>query len=107
MDESDILEVEADELLELIESQAGFVLLDVRTDEEVRRSKISGSMHLELPQIKSRVEKLLPDKDKPVYIYCLTGSRSLVAAQEMSELGYQQVYSLKGGLLGWRSKGYI
>lgn len=99
-------EISADEMKKAIESGADLVILDVRSAEEVARSRIPGSIHLELGEIGRNVEKLLPDKFRTVYVYCLSGSRSLEAAREMVNLGYKNVYSLQNGLLSWRAKGF-
>ncbi|PZO35933.1 MAG: rhodanese-like domain-containing protein [Pseudanabaena frigida] len=46
-------------------------------------------------------------KNKPILITCLTGQRSLNAAQQMIQRGYCKVYVLKGGLLAWQRAGYL
>ncbi len=45
-------------------------------------------------------------KTQPVLITCLTGQRSLNAAQQLINRGYRQVYVLKGGLVAWQRAGY-
>lgn len=46
------------------------------------------------------------DKSQPVLLTCLTGQRSLKAAQEMISRGYRRVHVLTGGLAAWQRLGY-
>ncbi|MCA6392817.1 MAG: rhodanese-like domain-containing protein [Cytophagales bacterium] len=43
------------------------------------------------------------DKSKPVFVYCLSGSRSSSAANKMRSDGFKTVYELNGGIMKWRS----
>lgn len=45
------------------------------------------------------------DKDKPVYIYCLAGSRSAAAADWMRKNGFKNVVKLTGGMNAWKKAG--
>ena len=98
--------VEAEEVKNAIESSADVVLLDVRTPEEYARGSISGSINLSVDNVKEKIEKLLPEKDKKIYVYCLSGSRSVQAVDTMLKLGYKHVFDMNHGLLAWRVKGY-
>ncbi len=44
--------------------------------------------------------------DVPIYLYCDTGGRSVLAACALQEMGFEEVYSLAGGFKAWRSSGY-
>lgn len=46
------------------------------------------------------------DQNQPILLTCLTGQRSLQAAQEMINSGYCKVYTLQGGLVAWQRFGY-
>jgi thioredoxin len=43
------------------------------------------------------------DKEKTVFVYCLSGGRSSAAAQQLQSLGFQSVVNLQGGILAWNS----
>ena len=45
-------------------------------------------------------------KHQPVLMTCLTGQRSFIAAQQLIQRGYFQVYVLRGGLMAWQKAGY-
>lgn len=54
-------------------------------------------------QFKERIQHV--DKDKPVYIYCLSGTRSRQAANWMRNSGFTNVVELKGGINLWKRNG--
>lgn len=78
-------------------------LLDVRTVEEYKGGHIKNTLHadwLNKDQFKDRTGYI--DKDKPVYIYCLSGARSAAAAEWLRKNGYSEVLELNGGLHAWK-----
>jgi rhodanese-related sulfurtransferase len=77
-------------------------IVDVRTLEEYIRGHLSGSISLPLDQLQMQADEILKDKNRPVLVYCLSGSRSLVAAQILESLGYQKIYNMTHGLMEWR-----
>jgi adenylyltransferase/sulfurtransferase len=52
-----------------------------------------------------RIENLAPDRSTPITLYCAAGVRSLLAAKDLQELGYEDVESLWGGFKAWKSNG--
>lgn len=95
-------QAEVKDLFSAIEKKEEFILLDVRTPQEYSKGKIAGSINLPVDQVKEKVEKLIPEKEKHIYVYCLSGSRSVLAVEEMIKLGYKNVFDVKNGLLAWR-----
>ncbi len=79
-----------------------FVLLDVRTPQEYSGQKIASSINLPVDQVSEAIEKIIPDKEKFVYVYCLSGSRSIEAVAIMKDLGYKNAYDMISGLMAWR-----
>ncbi|MCP4975567.1 MAG: rhodanese-like domain-containing protein [Maribacter sp.] len=77
-------------------------LVDVRTPREYKGGHIGKAINIDLFQggsFKQAFEKL--DKNKPVYLYCRSGSRSKKAAQKLLDMGFEMVYDLKGGYMSW------
>lgn len=76
----------------------GATVVDVRSPEEYRSDHVEGSLNLPLDQIGQLATKQLNDRRKPVLLYCLSGTRSAMAARTLKRLGYEQVHNL--GSLG-------
>lgn len=78
-------------------------ILDVRTSGEYMSGHIKNALQADWtnqPQFLDRITYV--DKEKPVYIYCLVGSRSASAARWMRNNGYKKVVELEGGINAWK-----
>jgi phage shock protein E len=95
-------QVEAKNLFDAINSGQNIIILDVRTPHEYSKEKIGGSINLPVDQIEEKVENFIKDKKSKIYVYCLSGSRSVFAVNAMVKLGYTDVFNVKSGLLAWR-----
>ncbi len=107
-------EVDADELAEMLsnEEAARPVVIDVREPDERRRGFVPGSVHIPRGVLERDVEKLAfggrasdADLARPVVLYCGGGSRSLLAADSLREMGFAAVHSLAGGFKAWGEAG--
>lgn len=78
------------------------VLLDVRTPGEFLRERIKDSINLPVDDVQVKAQDILPDKDKTIYVYCMSGSRSAIAAQILKSLGYKNVFDIISGIMAWR-----
>ncbi len=97
--------VDAKTFAALLNNDAG-VVVDVRTPQEFSRGHIQGATLISM-QDKQVVDKLnLLQKNKPVYVYCLSGSRSRVVANYLTKNGFTKVYNLQRGILEWQQIGY-
>src|ERR1700750_1419490 len=83
-------------------------LLDVREAEEWDAGHIPGAKHVPRGYLESRVEGAIgSDRGQKVVIYCASGQRSALAANTLKELlGYEDVYSMNGGIALWKDRGY-
>ncbi|ESU30523.1 hypothetical protein G3A_21505 [Bacillus sp. 17376] len=77
-------------------------LIDVREPNEFAGGHILGARNIPLTQLKTRLKEIRPDK--PVYLYCQTGSRSGRAAQLLYKKGYRDLNHLQGGFKKWGGK---
>src|SRR5262245_35810714 len=82
------------------------LLVDVREKEEFRDGHLEGALSLPRGFLELRVEEALPDKSTPVIAYCAGGTRSLLAAKQLKEMGYGDVISMSGGYNGWKNAGF-
>ena len=95
-------QVEAKDFYQAIKIDADVSILDVRTEGEYSREKIKGSINLPVDKIAKQIESTITDKNKTIFVYCLSGSRSVFAVDTMIKLGYKNVFDVKNGLLAWR-----
>ncbi|ASK64417.1 rhodanese-like domain-containing protein [Virgibacillus phasianinus] len=77
-------------------------LIDVREPQEFKKGHILGARNIPVTQMKQRLVEIR--KDKPVYLYCQSGSRSARAAQMLHKRGYLDLNQLKGGFKRWTGK---
>src|SRR6187397_1585168 len=96
-------EISPDEAQKLIDG--GAALLDTREEHEWRAGYLAGATLLPPIQVADGVEQVVPDKAKPVVIYCAAGARSMRAAIQLAQMGYQEVYSVAGGIGRWKAEG--
>ena len=77
-------------------------LIDVREPNEFNNGHILGARNIPLSQMKMRMQELR--SDKPVYLYCQSGTRSGRAAQFLYKRGFRNLSHLKGGFKKWTGK---
>lgn len=77
------------------------ILVDVRTPQEYEAAHIPGAVNINMydPEFYPRVQEL--DKNRPVYLYCRSGSRSHGAAELLTRIGFRSVFNLRRGIVGW------
>lgn len=85
---------------ELMDSESGYVILDVREADEYAQGHIPGAVLIPHTQITLRAESELPDKEQLILVYCRSGRRSKLAAQDLAELGYSNIREF-GGIIDW------
>jgi rhodanese-related sulfurtransferase len=82
-----------------------FHLLDVREDREFVVDHAEGARHLGRGVLERDIEKLIPDRDAEIVLYCGGGFRSALAAESLGKMGYRNVWSMDGGMRAWREAG--
>ncbi|MEO0060031.1 MAG: hypothetical protein RLZZ312_1678 [Bacteroidota bacterium] len=99
-----VLTVSVSEFADAIQTVTKPQLIDVRTPKEFEPQHIDNAININWNDaaFTENIAKL--DKTKPVYIYCLAGSRSLQAANKMAELGFTKIINLEGGILKWNAQ---
>ena len=102
----DVPEWSIDQVKEHLGNGNDYVLLDVREKDEYREGHLAGALSVPRGFLEIRVEQALPDKSKPIIAYCAGGTRSLLAAKQLREMGYENVISMSGGYSAWKGAGY-
>lgn len=80
-------------------------LFDVREDREFMAAHATGAEHLARGVVERDIEKLVPDKATPLYLYCGGGFRSALASDSLQQMGYTNVHSVAGGWRAWQDAG--
>ena len=94
------MNINAEKAKEMMENLDEFVLLDARSEEEFSEGHIPGAIVIPYEEVSERAEAEIPEKDVPVFVYCRSGRRSKIAAEELVSLGYSEVYEF-GGIIDW------
>jgi rhodanese-related sulfurtransferase len=78
-----------------------FHLVDVREDSEWEQGRAEGAVHLGKGVIERDVERMFPDRNADIVLYCGGGYRSALAADALQRMGYRRVQSMDGGWRRW------
>lgn len=102
-------EITPQQLQRLIDKDEPLYLIDIREKDQQLHGEI---FHMNLIRItrgylEFKVEREIPDKKARVIVYCCTGKRGLLAAKTLTDMGYTNVYSLKGGIRAWVEEGHV
>ena len=92
--------ITAEEAKRIMDSEEGYIILDVRTQEEYDQGHIPGAVVISHEEIAEKAEEVLTDKDQLILVYCRSGRRSKIAAEALVELGYTNIREF-GGILDW------
>lgn len=95
----------AEQVTDLRNRTPNLGILDVRDDVEMRDGHgwIGGAQPCSyFAGVKDKLAVL--DRERPWLVYCAMGGRSELMAKDMADLGFKQVYLLKGGFIEWRAK---
>jgi len=84
---------------------AGAALVDTREPHEWQTGHIAGATLVPPAHVMEQIEEVVPERHRPVVIYCAAGARSLRAARQMASMGYQSVVSVSGGIVRWKIEG--
>ena len=89
-----------DEAITMMEEEADYIILDVRTVAEYQEKHIPGAINIPNETIGDEEIPELPDKGQLILVYCRSGNRSKQAASKLAALGYSNVVEF-GGINSW------
>jgi rhodanese-related sulfurtransferase len=81
----------------------GALVLDIRKQEEFAQGHVNGAKHLSSEKILTAGDAFKRFKDKPVVVYCDSGSLAAAAVRQLNAQGFTKAFSLRGGLAAWRA----
>lgn len=100
-----IREISPKEFGNLQTASPSTVVIDVREDNEWDTGRIPGAIHVGRGILEANIESKVPQKSTPILLYCRSGSRSAVAADVLTKMGYTSVASLAGGIVAYQAAG--
>jgi len=107
-DWSEWSEITVDDLFERVNSDEPPLLIDVRSPGEYDGGygHLPNARSIPVLELKSHFEDLEPFKEKEIVTMCPGGGMSLVAVEILTEAGFEDVKSLKGGTDQWHQSGH-
>lgn len=100
-----IKEIDAPELARWLDDEgANFRIVDVREALEFAQGGIPKAELMPLSTLGSRIHEI--ERHRPVVFVCRSGARSGQVCAYLSNMGYDNVYNLRGGMIGWVQSGY-
>ena len=98
--EAAYMNITAEEAKQIMDSEEGYIILDVRTQEEYDQGHIPGAVVISHEEIAEKAEEVLTDKDQLILVYCRSGNRSKDASEKLVKLGYTNIVEF-GGINTW------
>jgi sulfur-carrier protein adenylyltransferase/sulfurtransferase len=86
-------------------ADGGAVLVDTREPHEFAEAHLENAELVPPSEVVARIDEVAPDPEQRLILYCRSGNRSALAAQELKQLGYGNVASVGGGILEWQEQG--
>lgn len=83
----------------------GALVLDLRKPEEFATGHLNGARHMDSAEILKAGESLKKYKEKPLLVYCDSGSLGASAARILAGQGFSKAVNLRGGLTSWQREG--
>ena len=93
-------QITPEEAKKIMDSEEGYIILDVREQDEYDERHIPGAILIPYTEIENRAEAMLPDKNAQILVYCRSGRRSKIASESLTKLGYTNVKEF-GGINDW------
>jgi len=81
------------------------IFVDVRSEQEYADGHLPGARLIPLRELDGRLGELERLRSRPIIAYCRTGNRSLAACRILRRAGFEQAYSLAGGIRAWQEAG--
>lgn len=79
--------------------------IDVRTSEEFNAGHLQGAAHIPYEEIPARIGEITQDKDAVIHLYCRSGRRSGIAADNLQAMGFKNAVN-EGGYEDLLTKGH-
>ena len=98
-----IKHVSMNDIVQIMDENENYIILDVRTLEEYNQGHIPNAICIPNETIDENVVNKLPDKNQMILVYCRSGNRSKQAAEKLKKLGYTNLIEF-GGIIDWKGE---
>ena len=98
-----IKEIEATQLAAMLGKNEDVQIVDIRQLIEVQTGTVPGAEVMPMHTIPLRIQEI--KQDKPVVLVCRSGARSAQACMFLAQNGFENVFNLRGGMMGWAGSG--
>ncbi len=100
-----IREISIEDVWKQLQAGESFEFVDTREDNEWAAGHATGARHIGRGVLERDIETAIPDPKRKIVLYCGGGYRSALAADNLLKMGYSNVFSMAGGMRGWRKQG--
>lgn len=95
-----VKEINAPQLADWMDDESqNFRIIDVREIQEIAQGMVPGAEPVPLRTLPARLAEL--DRNEKYVLVCRSGARSAQACMFMQQNGFDNVYNLRGGMMGW------
>jgi len=98
-----LVNVEASDAVKLINNDA--VVVDIRSADAFARGHIVNAKNIPADELDGKIEQLQKYKAKPIVAVCDSGVTTTRVVNTLRKAGFESVFGLKGGMLGWGQAG--
>lgn len=102
---NEIDEVTPHDLQQQLADGVAPTIIDIRERDEFAQGHIPEAVLLPRGFLELQIERVQTDRVRPIVLYCAAGIRSVLAARNLREMGYDNVASLITGFSGWKNAG--
>ncbi len=88
--------------IRLMNKHSDTLVLDVRTAADYKKGHIKGAKNVPLSDLATRVESLSEDKNRPILVYCNSGTSVTRGIKLLKKAGFENVSNLAGGIAAWK-----
>jgi phage shock protein E len=72
----------------------GATVIDVRSEAEFQERHLPGAINVPLSRLGDEIARLAPNKEQPLLLHCLSGTRSVAGEATLKKMGYRNVFNL-------------
>jgi rhodanese-related sulfurtransferase len=80
------------------------IVVDVSEPKEYERAHLPDAINIPLQKLLDNHKKLNKHQDHNIILTCQNGTKSATAARHLKKSGFEKVFVLSGGLLGWQKE---